>query len=346
MLSSSVRAVRTLSLLVAFLLILAGTGRAELVWSRDAGWRVEGGALSGLIGEDGRRAIDQMNKARDYEEGSNYGKAAKAYERVGKRFGNSVYAPEAYYRAGRMRLERKQYYKAHEDFQQVVGRYPNYTRFNEIIGEQYRIASALLDGARNYIWGVIPGFRNREKAIEYFEILLVTAPYSDYAPLSLMNIARTHQRMGNDEEAIDALDRMINFYPQSLLTPDAYLKLAQTHASLVEGPYYDQASTREAITYFEDFMILYPSDAGVSAAEKGLGDMKKVLAESKLKIGDFYFYKRDNYMAARVFYNEAITAYPDSSVAVKARDQLVKVEAAAAKAATAGKKPSRKFLFF
>lgn len=344
--TSFVRAAGTLSLFAAFFLVLASTGRAELVWTPDGGWRVEGGVLSGLVGEDGRRAVDQMNKARELEEARSHRKAAKSYERVGKRFGNSVYAPEAYYRAARMRLARKQYFKAHEDFQQVVGRYPNYTRFNEIIGEQYRIASALLDGARNYIWGVIPGFRNREKAVEYFEILLMTAPYSDYAPISLMNIARAHQRMGNDEEAIDALDRMINFYPQSLLTPDAYLKLAQTHASLVEGAYYDQASTREAVTYFEDFMILYPSDAGVSAAEKGLSDMKKVLAESKLKIGDFYFYKRDNYMAARVFYNEAITVYPDSSVAAKARDQLVKVEDAAAKAAAAGKKPAKKFLFF
>jgi len=340
-----VRAAGALRLFL-FVGFLASAARADLVWSSGRGWRVEGGVLSGLVGEDGRKAIDLMNTARAAEEAQNYGKAAKSYERVGKRFGNSVYAPEAYYRAARMRLQRKQYFKAHADFQQVVGRYPNYSRFNEIVGEQYRIASAMLDGARNRIWGIIPGFTNREKAIEFFEILLLTAPYSDYAPLSLMNIARAHQKLGNDEEAIDALDRMINTYSQSLLTPDAYLKLAQTHSSLVEGPFYDQASTREAVTYFEDFMILYPSDGGVGTAEKGLNDMKKTLAESKMKMADFYFYKRDNYTAARVFYNEAITVYPDSTVATKAREQLVKVDAAAEKAGAAGKKPKKKFLFF
>lgn len=341
----SARALGALGLLLTFFLF-GSVARADLVWSPQSGWRVEGGVLSGLLGEDGRKATDLMNKARTAEDAGNYGRAAKSYERVGKRYGNSVYAPEAFYRAARMRLQRKQYYKAHENFQQVVGRYPNYTRFNEIIGEQYRIASAMLDGARNRIWGIIPGFANREKAIEYFEILLLTAPYSDYAPLALMNIARAHQRLGQDEEAIDALDRMINTYPQSLLTPDAYLKLAQTHASLVEGPYYDQASTREAVTYFEDFMILFPSDGGVSSAEKGLGDMKRVLAEIKMRIGDFYFYKRSNYTAARVFYNEAITVFPDSTVATKAREQLAKVDVAAAKAAEAGKQPRKKFFFF
>jgi outer membrane protein assembly factor BamD len=62
--------------------------------------------------------------------------------------------------------------------------------------------------------------------------------------------------------------------------------------------------------------------------------MKTVLAESKMKMADFYFYKRDNYTAARVFYNEAITVYPDSPVAQLAKSRLAAVEAKAA-----GRKP-------
>ena len=118
-------------------------------------------------------------------------------------------------------------------------------------------------------------------------------------------------------------------HPQSLLAPDAYLKLAQAHASLVDGPYYDQAATKESITYFTDFMLLFPSDANVGAAEKGLDGMKTMLAESKMKIGDFYFYKRNNFTAAKVFYNEAITAYPESEIAKRAKFRLADVEATA-----------------
>jgi len=160
-----------------------------------------------------------------------------------------------------------------------------------------------------------------------------------------MCIANGHKYLKNSEEAIDALDRMINNYPQSANTPEAYLKLAQAHAALVEGPYYDQGSTRDAITYYEDFMILYPGDNTVVTAEKGLTDMKVVLAESKMKIGDFYFYRRDNYKAARVFYNEAITTYPGSAVAETARQRLIEVEAAAAKSAQAEPKKKRFFFF-
>jgi outer membrane protein assembly factor BamD len=327
----SSRLLRALTVLISTWL-LAAVARADLVWSPATGWRVEGGALSGLAGPQGRNALDTMNKARTNEEKGSLGSAISQYNSVGKKYPNSIYAPEALYRSGMLYLKRRQYNKAFDSFQQVLSRYPNTRRFNEIVGEQYRIASALLDGSRNRImFGLLPGFQQREKSIEYFETILANAPYSDYAPLALMNIARGHSYLRETAEAIDALDRMINTYPQSILTPDAYLKLAQTHAKLVDGPYYDQASTKESITYFTDFMLLFPSDTNIATAEKGLDQMKTMLAESKIKIGDFYFYKRDNYKAARVFYNEAITAYPDSAVATRAKAKLAEVDAKAAR---------------
>ena len=84
----------------------------------------------------------------------------------------------------------------------------------------------------------------------------------------------------------------------------------------------------------------------IAKAAQGLDTMKKVLAESKIKIGDFYFYHRDNYTAARVFYNEAITAYPDSDVANQAKKKLVAVEAKAAGTLLPGGGPKKHFLFF
>ena len=308
-------------------LCLLTDARADLVWTPQTGWRIEGGALSGLTGVEATGALQLMNIGRLAEENGSQRSALSAYGKVAKKFPNSIYAPEAFYRTAKLRLARKQYFNAFDAFQNLVGRYPNTKRFNEVIGEQYRIASAMLDGARNRILGFIPGFTNRSKALEYFEIILANAPYSDYAPLSLMNIARGHQKLGETEEAIDALDRMVNAYPQSLLAPDAYLKLGQAHADLVDGPAYDQASTKEALTYFEDFQILFPSDSNVASAAKGLDKMKATLAESKMVIGDFYFLKRDNYTAAKVFYNEAITAYPDSPVAGRAKKRLAAVEA-------------------
>jgi outer membrane protein assembly factor BamD len=313
----------TLSLLV----LSPGRLCADLIWTPQGGWRVEGGVLAGMGNEDGRNALDLMNRARTAEEAGHEGSALSLYGTVGKKYPNSVFAAEALFRIGMIRQKRQQYYKAFDTYQQMLSRYPNSEKFTQVIGEQYRIASALFEGKRSRIWGFFPGFRNREKALEYFETIVHTAPYSDYAPLSLMNASRGYKQINETEAAIDALDRMINTYPKSVLTPDAYLRIAQTHASLVDGPAYDQASTKEAITYYEDYMILFPGDPGMASAEKGLAQMKKTLAQSKITMADYYFKYRRNYKAAKVFYNEAITVYPDSEIAAQARAKLTVVDA-------------------
>jgi outer membrane protein assembly factor BamD len=315
-----------LAALLAVLLVPARLA-ADLVWTPEGGWKVQGGALTAFTGEEARSALEAMNKARTAEEAGNEGTALKQYGIVTKKYPNSVYAAEALFRTGHIQQKRRQYNKAFLTYQAMVSRYPNSEKFDQVIGEQYRIASNLFEGKRAWIFSWLPGFKNRERALSYFEMIVQTAPYSDYAPLALMNAARGYKKMNESEAAIDALDRMINTYPRNVLTPDAYLKIAETHASLVDGPAYDQSSTKEAITYFEDYMILFPGDAGMASAEKGLERMKTVLANSKLTMADYYYKYRHNYKAAKVFYNEAITVYPDSKVAAEAREKLVVVDA-------------------
>ncbi|HVU17267.1 MAG TPA: tetratricopeptide repeat protein [Candidatus Didemnitutus sp.] len=309
------------------LALLLTSARADLVWAPGTGWHIEGGAIAAVSGPEGRTALDLMNKARQEEEAHHWHAALKNYKRVAIRYGTSVYAAEALFRVGLIYQQKKEYFAAFDTYQALLGSYPSSQKFTQVVAEQYRIASQLLDGARPRIWGWIPGFRNRERAVEYFERIIANAPYSDYAPMSLMNVAKGQRIIGGTEEAIDALDRMINTYSRSVLTPDAYLKLADAYASLVAGPNYDQESTRLAVTYYEDYLILFPGDTGAAEAERGLAKMKNTLAQSKMILADYYFKYRKNYKAARVFYNEAITVYPDSDVAAKAKVKLAKVDA-------------------
>jgi outer membrane protein assembly factor BamD len=329
---------------IAASVLLTAHARADLVWTPEGGWQLEGGVLSGLAETEGRNAIDLMNKGRAAEEKGHYSTAISYYTKAVKKYPNSIWAPEALYRTAHLRLLRKQYYKAFDDYQRIIGTYPNTKRFDEIIGLQYHIATILLNGGRNhFFFALIPGFTNREKGVEDCEQVVLNAPYNAYSPLALLESASGQRRAGNIEEAIDALDRFINSYPQNIMAPDAYLKLAQMNAALVDGPDYDQASTKEAITYYQDFMILFPGDHNIGAAEQGLADMKQTLAESKIKMADFYFYKRSNFVAARVFYNEAITSYPDSDIAALAKKRLAAVETAAEKARNSPA-PKKKFL--
>ncbi|MDQ8201977.1 tetratricopeptide repeat protein [Pelagicoccus sp. SDUM812003] len=319
---------RTLTLFFTLLatLFLTTLNAGEIRWSPETGYQAEELDLSGLLPEEIQQIQNWMNKARKAEEAGRYRSALKNYKKVTKRFPKSQYSPEALYRRAQIQLERNKVDKAFESFNTIAWVYPNYGSFNEILGEMYKIAVARLETHRDKILFVFPGFKNTDRAIQYFERIVSIAPYSDYAPLSLMNIAKAWSDKNSDSMTIYALDRLVTNYPNSFLTADAYLKLAQTHYGVIKGPQYDQRATEDAITFFEDFLIQYPNNENVAQAETGLSGAKNILAMSKVKMGDFYNYKRAKYDSAKVMYNEAITIAPLSEAAEMSKRRLEKID--------------------
>jgi outer membrane protein assembly factor BamD len=275
----------------------------------------------------------QTEQARPYYEkgleaqrAGKYRSALRSYKKIYKKYPASAYTAQSLYNTGVIQFERKKWKKSASAFQAVLIYHPDFPLFNEMIEYQFNIALAQAegDGVRTVFF--IPS-RAYNRSVSYFELVIQNAPYSDLAPLALMNVALIHQYQNNTAEAIDALDRLINLYPQSLLADDAYLSLAETFATLVQGPEYDQGATREAISYFEDFLILFSQHQEVARAEQGLADMEDVYARSKLVIGEYYFKHRRWFQAAEIFFNEAITTAPDSPAAESARNYLDQIEA-------------------
>ena len=313
-----------------FTLLAASFAQADLVWERDKGWYVEGGVLGELnLFEGSENALESMNRARDFQEDGAYYRALANYEDVFENYAGSIYAPEALFQSAKIRADRNQFEDAIILLSTIVSNYPNYENFNGVLALQFSVATRLMEGERPYYWGIIPGLRDERLAMDYYEGIVRNAPYSDYAPVALMNVALIAQDQGLTEESIDALDRLVTNYPQSMLAPDAYLNLAKTFASLVDGPAYDQASTKEAITYFSDFLVVFPQSESVADAEAGLNKMMDTLARSKFIIGEFYWKNRNNPKAAKIFLNETITIAPQSAAAAEAQELLNNINAGA-----------------
>jgi outer membrane protein assembly factor BamD len=302
---------------------------ADLVWREGEGWSVEGGVLAPFFGEgiQVENALQAMNAARDNQAKGNYWTAISLYERIIEDYPDSIFAPEAHFQLGNIYIARHQWEKAFDTFNDIITRYPDYPKFNEVIGKQYEIAALIQEGKRPYLWGVIPWFRNYNDGIRFYEGVVRNAPYSEYAPLALMNIALLARDINKPEESIDALDRLINNYPQSMLAPDGYFNLAETYASMVQGAYYDQAATREAINFYQDFLILYPEMPEVPRAEANLLQMRDTLARSKFLLGEFYYLYRNNPRASQILLGEAITVAPESPAADEARALIAKIRA-------------------
>ncbi|WP_309382739.1 tetratricopeptide repeat protein [Cerasicoccus frondis] len=320
-----------LATIVSALAISVSVAQAKLIWTPEEGWRMEGGATQALFGNTLEEAptgtaLELMNQARAKQEDGSLGGALDLYDDVIDDYPESIYAPEAHFQRGKIYTERHQFESAQEEFQQIIARYPNYDNFNAVIEAMYNLAEKVQDGSIPYLWGTIPWFPEPAVGIEVYEEIVAAAPFSEYAPLSLMNIALMGRDTDKPEDAIDALDRLINNYPNSVLTPDAYLQLADVYASLVQGPSWDQGATREAVSFYQDYLILYPDSTGSYEAEAGLYYMRETLAESKYEVGDFYWKYRNNPRAARVMYGEAITVSPQSAIAKKAEEMIAKID--------------------
>jgi outer membrane protein assembly factor BamD (BamD/ComL family) len=185
---------------------------------------------------------------------------------------------------------------------------------------------------RPYLFGWIPFFKDPTKAIDFYEGVAKNAPATEYAPMALMKIALLDMRLSglldngeNAAKAIDALKRLINDYPQSMLASNAYLEISDIYAKLVMGPAYDQGATRQAIRYLEDYLYYYKDSPDAPAAEKKRNDLLDTYARSQVLLGDFYYYYRNSNRAALIFYNQAVTLAPNSPAATLARAQIDKI---------------------
>jgi outer membrane protein assembly factor BamD len=252
--------------------------------------------------------------------------AKRTLKKIIKEHSAAPAAGEALTIRARIYMSKSLWIKGFVDLQKVVTKHANYEKFDRVIADQFDCATALMEGARGRIFWIFPGFKQYGTSAKLFKQIVRNAPYSDYAPLALMNIALVSEQINEPDQAIDALDHLINYYPQNMLAPDAYYNLAQTYSDLVEGYEYDQGSTRRAISYYEDFLILFPSSHLTGEVEANLRNMENLLASSRLNLGDFYYYFRNNNTAALVFYNEAITIEPDSEAAAEARLRIADIE--------------------
>lgn len=306
--------------------VLCSPATAALIWTPERGWQIEGGVLEGIVTlepQEHDNALSLMNSARRaQEQDPESGTALELYKDVLSDYPDSVYAPEALYQRAVLYRARGQYSTAASQLETLLSRYPDYENFNLLISAMFATAQDVQDGKTFYLWGTIPWFSDSRVALNLYESIVKNAPYSDYAPLALMNIALLRNERGEPQDAIDALNRLTNRYPQSILSGDAYIKMAQTYAALVQGPDYDQGATRQALGYYQDYLILFPDGLDTATARAGVEQTRDTLAQSKYGLGEFYYRYRTDLQAASIFFNEAITEAPLSPTAQQARREL------------------------
>jgi outer membrane protein assembly factor BamD len=261
--------------------------------------------------------------------------------------------PESLYRAAKIREDMGDWQKAFSRLRLIAEAYTDYD-FERVAESLMRIAERLANDKLPRKWGVLPRFRSGSQDRLRLNQIASLARGPRFAPRALMALSEIAIKDKKEDEAIDALERLINLYPDNYLCEEAYFVLAKIFEDRVAGPAYDQGATLKALNFYEDYLILYPKSPlkskhetlenyqlrltsakqRKSDAEEGRRKMRETLSASKVVVGKYvekygkYFlthWRELGNKPALQFYNEAITTAPESKAAREAEKKVAEL---------------------
>jgi outer membrane protein assembly factor BamD len=142
-------------------------------------------------------------------------------------------------------------------------------------------------------------------AIEAFQKLKDWYPFSKYAILAELKIADSHFELGEYEAAVAAYENFENLHPRNEAIPYVIYQEARCHFERIDTIDRDQTNAEKALEIYNRLIKQYPSDP---YAYKAFQDIKKChesLAGHQIYVGKFYF-KNKKYEAALNRFQEAM----------------------------------------
>lgn len=251
----------------------------------------------------------------------------KVYKKILQNYPKASIAKDAAYERGIYLIKKQKWTEAFQTLSLIKKYHPDSDRLTTVIELQFKCAESLMNSKKkvNFL-----GFGNSYKYnIESAPLFLNFAklyPYDKNTPLALLYSAKVSENNESYETAIYSLKSIINDYPDSLITDQAYFLIAHIYSEFIKGPNYDLESTREAIRYCEDFIALYPNHEDLITIEVLYERMLNTLATNRVHLADHYYFNELDNAAAIIFYNEAITVAPNSQAAIEAKERLHAIE--------------------
>lgn len=230
------------------------------------------------------------------------------------------------YQRGLYLFEKGKWVEAFDTFKLIKLFHPDMPQLESVIDLHYKCAVNSMHKKRKKTLGIFaPDPLNRD-AVPLFIQYAQLYPFDSKAPEALLNAAKISEVSDDLELAISTLKKLINDYPNSSSTAQAYFDIAHIYSEFIKGPAYDLESTREAIRYCEDFIALFPDNDRIGEIEALYAGLLNTLATNRVLLADYYYFNRRDTIAALIFYNEAITLAPKSQAANEAQVRLNSIE--------------------
>ena len=159
-------------------------------------------------------------------------------------------------------------------------------------------------------------------AIAFFSDVERLYPYSEWAKRSVIMQAFAHHKAKQYEEARDAAERYIEYYPSDEDSAYAQYIIALSYYDQIEDVGRDQQVTAKALEAFKTLIVNYPNSEYVKAAELKFDLAFDHLAGKEMEVGRYYL-KRQQFPAAINRFRNVVEEYQTSSYTAEALHRLV-----------------------
>ena len=293
---------------------------APLVYRPGEGWNYE--PYGGAVNWRRPNAMKQMEVAQQAFDRKDYGLALRAARRVVAQWPLSDSAPQAQYLVGRCYEAKGRTARAFREYQSLLEKQPKIANFEEILRRQFDIAGLYFNGKWFYLYGVIPLFSSMERTAELYSKIVKSGPYSEVAPQAQLKIGATREKQKDFVLAAEAYELAADrYHDRPKIASEALYREGLAYQKQAQKAEYDQTTAAQAISTFNDFLTLYPTDSRVPEAQKIIGSLKTEQARGFFMVAKFYE-RAHRWRGAVIYYNEAQLRDPSSVYATEAKQRI------------------------
>jgi len=165
-----------------------------------------------------------------------------------------------------------------------------------------------------------------ELALEKYRMIKNKFPYSRYANESHLRIADVYFLQELYAEAAAAYEIFIELHPKHEKVRYALYRVGESHeADAPSKVARDLSALEKAMIAYREFIKKFPNDPKTQDAEEKVKLIQTKLAQKEFYIANYYF-GQDEYISARSRLKKIIKLYPETDLALKAREKLIRVE--------------------
>lgn len=262
-----------------------------------------------------------------------YGEAAKLYKKAASRWPDSQLEQDAMFYQAESQFFAADYSAANNSYEKLIRKYPNSTYLDNVITRQFSIARYWEQyHGYNENWATTPNFFDDTRplfdtigrSMKAYENIRINDPTGPLADDAVMATANSYFLRGRYNDADYQYDLLRKDYPRSDHQYDAHILGLQCKLRKYQGPSYDGKPLEEAKLLVKQLKIQFSGELDQkqrAELSKIDGQISQELATREFNMAK-HFDGIEEYGSAKYYYAQVIEEYPESQLAVQARERM------------------------